>query len=494
MGKKSRKLEKILLGVLLLLLIWLMPISAAAEETKEEPYEIVIELLCSAANPDADLVAERISRITEEKLGCRIRFHETEIAAHSTLIRQISDENRIDIVSCAITSTLSDMKGLGIIIDITDLLSQDAPGLIRSCGQLLDACKVGDAICCLPGNMYPAAQTSLLYSEELTEKYGVAPPEEPISGYEELEDFYEKIKESDYRGYAASSGDGFRLLYLPEKLETFGDPYNYSFGVLDSNGQGKIKNLYDLDLFEEHCRVMADWRDKGYLDPDSILTDTTLVQALMEDTVCTSIQSLGSDPFYYNQMTGRTYRVLPLEPLQVLTENVVPYGMAVTSASERPDLCVKFLELVYTDPEVMNLLNYGIENQHYRKVSEHIISPILEEDGLCGYGNLIALFGDASLRYQKEPATEEYFDELSAYRIDQAQISPTFGYTFDPGPVGAQTASVRNVIDLYRPGLACGAADLDTLLPLFREALHEAGIDEIIAENQRQYDLWKSQR
>lgn len=44
----------------------------------------------------------------------------------------------------------------------------------------------------------------------------------------------------------------------------------------------------------------------------------------------------------------------------------------------------------------------------------------------------------------------------------------------------------------YYCGLDCGSVDPETAIPEFNQALKDAGIDEIIAEKQAQYDAWKA--
>ena len=46
----------------------------------------------------------------------------------------------------------------------------------------------------------------------------------------------------------------------------------------------------------------------------------------------------------------------------------------------------------------------------------------------------------------------------------------------------------------YYCGLDCGSVDPETTIPQFVQALKEAGIDDIIAEKQAQYDAWRAQK
>ena len=153
---------------------------------------------------------------------------------------------------------------------------------------------------------------------------------------------------------------------------------------------------------------------------------------------------------------------------------------------------MEFLNLMYTDSTLSNLINYGIEDIHYVKKSEHIIAyPDGITNSNSSYGNIIH-FGDARLNYMHTPFTEQNYEELEQYSPSNAVTSSAFGYTFNTENVNKQISAVNHVIKEYRPGLVCGITDIDDLLPKFIDALKEAGIDEIIAENQRQFDQWKN--
>ena len=131
---------------------------------------------------------------------------------------------------------------------------------------------------------------------------------------------------------------------------------------------------------------------------------------------------------------------------------------------------------------------------HYEKVSEHIIKY---PDGVdftnIGYGNQIVSFGDSSQIYQREPFTEEWYETLDNFSAENADLSQAFGYVFDSSSVRTQVAAVTSVIQEYNPALICGMNDnVEERVQEFIAALKTAGIDEIIAENQRQFDEWRA--
>ena len=71
-----------------------------------------------------------------------------------------------------------------------------------------------------------------------------------------------------------------------------------------------------------------------------------------------------------------------------------------------------------------------------------------------------------------------------------AKKSLALGFQFDSSPVADQMAACANVVAQYYMPLMYAEADIETTLPVFQEQLKSAGIDEIIAEKQRQLDEW----
>ena len=68
--------------------------------------------------------------------------------------------------------------------------------------------------------------------------------------------------------------------------------------------------------------------------------------------------------------------------------------------------------------------------------------------------------------------------------------STALGFTPDFSPVSDQYAACANVIAQYYVPLINAVVDIDETLPVFQQALRDAGIEDIIAEEQRQFDEW----
>ena len=82
---------------------------------------------------------------------------------------------------------------------------------------------------------------------------------------------------------------------------------------------------------------------------------------------------------------------------------------------------------------------------------------------------------------------KEFSDEISL-------TSPAWGYVFDSENVSIQIAQVDQVVEKYIGIIETGSVDPSIEVPLFLSELKAAGIDQIVEENQRQYDTWRKKQ
>ena len=83
---------------------------------------------------------------------------------------------------------------------------------------------------------------------------------------------------------------------------------------------------------------------------------------------------------------------------------------------------------------------------------------------------------------------------LQSY-ADDAIPTASLGFRFVKDDVADEIAAMENVISEYINPLMCGMVDPDDAthgIAAMQEAMHDAGIDTIMAELQSQYDAWKA--
>jgi putative aldouronate transport system substrate-binding protein len=98
--------------------------------------------------------------------------------------------------------------------------------------------------------------------------------------------------------------------------------------------------------------------------------------------------------------------------------------------------------------------------------------------------------GNSYLAYPSEGESLDLADQMKAFN-DKAIVSPALGFSFDSGRVLSQVSALTAIADQYRKSLETGSADL-SMLDEFNAKLKAAGLTDVIAEKQRQYDAWRA--
>jgi len=168
----------------------------------------------------------------------------------------------------------------------------------------------------------------------------------------------------------------------------------------------------------------------------------------------------------------------------VATSETAGSMLAISSTSEDPERAMMFINLLHTDKELNNLLNFGIEGVHYTRNGE-IISPT---DKTADYSPGSAwMFGNQFLNYVWDSEDPEKWNKFREFN-QNAHVSPGLGFVFNSDPVKSEVGALANVIEQYQRALETGSVDPDKVLPEYLNALRAAGLDKVVQEKQRQFD------
>lgn len=159
---------------------------------------------------------------------------------------------------------------------------------------------------------------------------------------------------------------------------------------------------------------------------------------------------------------------------------------AISSTSQNPARAMKFLELLRTDVELHNTIQYGIEGEHYildseneNRISEFIGTGF--NNAQFGWG-----LGTEFISYLQPNQPDDLWEQVKTIN-SETEMSPLIGFQFDPTPVKQKIADCRSVSAEFMVALQQGQyADKTVALAEFRQRLKEAGCDAVIAEKQKQ--------
>ena len=168
---------------------------------------------------------------------------------------------------------------------------------------------------------------------------------------------------------------------------------------------------------------------------------------------------------------------------------ITEYMWGIATNSERPDKAMDFLNFLYTNSEVANILKYGIEGENYdfAEGSDKVVVLNGTYDPMFYYG------GSEADMYIKSPAGDDYIDQMQAME-DEAAVSPLAGYMFNDAAFQTESSVISSTIQEYLPRLQNGMCESEeetlALIDEFNERLKAAGIEGVIAANQEQVDAY----
>ena len=187
-------------------------------------------------------------------------------------------------------------------------------------------------------------------------------------------------------------------------------------------------------------------------------------------------------------LAGRELEVAVLgEPISY-TSKVQNWSWVIPENSVYPELAMQFLNLLYTDADLVNLLNYGVEGKNW----------VLDADGFAtdgpdtdGYSDKTAWkSGNAMLSAVWKGDEATLYTDLMDWN-KSANKSAALGFAFDSANVTSEYTALSSVTAQYRMMIEWGfAADVDASIAEMNEALYAAGLKEYMAEKQKQLDAW----
>ncbi|MDF2925230.1 MAG: extracellular solute-binding protein family 1 [Paenibacillaceae bacterium] len=157
---------------------------------------------------------------------------------------------------------------------------------------------------------------------------------------------------------------------------------------------------------------------------------------------------------------------------------------AVNARSKHPEQALKMLEIMNTDKEIFNLLNFGIEGQNYELVN----GKVKKLDNSGYFYNSAWSVGNqfnALLQTGQEDGIWEQTDKLNR----DAEITPILGYSFNTEPVTTEIAAASSI----RKEFAKWAyeSDYEAKYQQYYNKIKQPA-EAILAEAQKQLDQWSA--
>lgn len=256
-------------------------------------------------------------------------------------------------------------------------------------------------------------------------------------------------------------------------------------GVLVIGGEpNRIVNFYETDAYREYLEYMRKWYLHGYIYPDSAITTASSI-GLYQAGVVLSVPQIGTPYMLTEESMGTPIVPLRLSPIRQGRDGNTGIFWTIPVTSQAPEAAMKFLNLMFSDERIVNLLSWGIRDRDYTLDENGAFSAL--ESGT--YVNPLGMYGDQRLRY--EPMGEERKAARAEFAEKVEWINLQYeGFHFDTSHLTQEILEIEKVKGQYIKLLEAGCVDLDTAYPEFIQKLYDVGLQRVLDEKQRQFDEW----
>lgn len=471
--------------------------SAAQEDAAEgEVKKIVFAFpTWTGTPPDLQMVQDAMNEISRAEIGVEAELLVIDFASYIQQIPlMMSGNEQLDIISTLENLYLpAIMNGQLLDMEQDDLIQTYGQGIYEEVGEVyIDACRINGVLYGLPNNRDMAmGKGASAVRTDLLEQIGYEFKNEGEIEYitqEEMDDIFAKIHEADpgievYRP----------LLGTMQSYSTFDMLGGNVFGVLENYGETtEVVNLFETDGYREYCERLYEYNQLGYIGKDAA-TDTTAQGELVKAGTVACF-TCGAKPGIKVQLTkecGRDMTIIQVNEDFTASDFVANFPWAIPQNSPDPVAAMQYLNLMYTNADMMNLITWGIEGEHYKVLDDGTVDFADGVDGTTsGYNHDMSwLFPNQFLTYPWTGNSPDLWNQMREFNSN-AKKTVALGFSFDVSELSTEMTSVQNLYEEYRKSLEYGIVDPATGLPELIEKMEAAGLPKIIEAKQTQLDAW----
>ena len=479
-------MKKRILALLLVVALAAFMLSACADRDGDVE-NLVMAMMTWVLPQDVSVVEAALNEVLGPRYGINIELLVMDAAAYqqNTGLMLASGE-QIDVMSSLFAGYVN-MQNQGYLLDLEEdnLLQEHGAGIVEALGgwDIVNGARIGGVLYGLPTNVDHAAGRGAFavgtqYLEAIN--YPLPNPNNQIIRItiDEFDNILSQIHE------AFPDLETIRPLmpgnighYFP--IDNLGpDP----FGVLiDPANDLTVTNFFASQEWRRFTDMTRSWNERGFISGDAE-TDDTPVTALVSSGRLMAYFT-GGKPGIVAQETG-----LCAQPMTIfqtgpdfMAANAVarfPWVMPYTTAN--PEKAMTLMRAIYTDPEISNILIWGVEGTHYEvQPTGHIGFAAGVDAGTSGWFNNVAWAMPNQFIAHVWEGNDLDLAQQTINFNGNAMQSKAFGFIFNSTPVQNEIAAVTNVYTELVGSVGLGFVDPATGIAQLNERLEAAGLNRI---------------
>ncbi|MBW7453292.1 ABC transporter substrate-binding protein [Paenibacillus sepulcri] len=470
--------------------------SAAADLA---PYEVSI-VYFGKPQRDGALVEAKMSEYLKEKINATVKLRPIASSDYQTKTELMMNTGEsMDLVFTASWLNYFGNITKGAFLELDELLDKHGQGIKETINsKYLEAPRLNGKLYAIPTNKEITQGKSWTYRKDIVDKYNI--PIEQIQTISDLEPWFKVLKEKEpglIINFVGNSIGGSGMMYeTRSNFRPIGPtPNQVPLFLIDYTSQDiQVKTVLDqeiVSIIKPEYELMRSFFEKGYTNADAGTTKANIGDLRKQGKIWIqgAVWKPGAD-IELKLSTDNKYDFVShvVEEPIVTTDLATGSMMSISRTSQDPERAMMVLNLLHTDPYLINLMVHGIEDMHYKKTVDNRIEWIPDS----GYQSGISwVVGSQMLNYLLPGQPDDLYENWKTFN-DEAKAFPLMGFVFDDTKVKPEVAQLTSIITEYSM-IATGAVPEPSKMVDERNVkLKDAGIEKVAAELQTQIDAWRA--
>ena len=461
---------------------------SAAVQTWDEHYKITWAYIGSGQG-DTEKIAAAISEILEPIYNVSIELLPMgwgEFSDQLTLM--LSGSEKLDLVP-VLTGLGSTYIGNGFLVNLNDYIDQYGDIIKEELGEdNAKVCNVNGFIYGIPTYKEWCKNVGVAFREDILTEAGFSVDD--VKTLDDLDAIYEVVSEM-YPNMTMLAG---RQGGTPGQDLAYNDGMGNSYGVImPDDEEGIVINYFETEEFKYNMQKMYEYAQKGWISKDCATIQDRREDQMKAGNVFSYITPVKPDKNEEDSLESG-YNVVSATITDTFRETgaMTFIGWGIGRNCEDPERVFQVLNYMYGSSEIMNLLNWGIEGEHYVFLDE--------EAGIIGFPegqnvsntkynlNIGYEIQNQKIAYIWDGRPADLWEKYEEYNATDPIIST--GFIFDNSEVTTELAALSNVFTQYMDALGSGSVDPNVVIDEFNAALYKAGLQTVMDAKQEQLNVF----
>ena len=505
----NKKLLSILLAASLVVTSLLAGSVTALADDEEDYDEIKVSWLTTMPlDPSVtDPIVEAINGITEEEIGVHVDIEFYDPGAYATQIpMEIQANSKLDLLMYTPIpgSGYLSFRNQGQLQDISGLIDEYGQDIKDALGDLLLGTTDPDgSIYGVPSYRVLGSSLYIIMRTDVLEELGLLEKAENMTTWTEYEEILkEVVDKTDYAGVGNCDVNGSTIAVSPyftgddEFANNTGfDSLGDTTSLIASNKDGQVLSYYNSEDYRKEVERAQKWYDEGLIYKDAAVAQEYNVNLIKAGTVFSTLSAaeLGGEELS-EAICGFDLTYVKVCDSVCGSDTTHKFGFAVPINATDPEAAVQFLNLLFINSDLQNMLAWGLEGRDWVEKDGEAVYPEGVDSDSVQFHMGDYLNGNQFITIPWEGSGADFREVQKEFQKGLV-FSPYMGFNADTSEVTNESTSCFGIIEQYRKQLSSGSSgDWEGVFNEMNEKLEAAGINTLVETYQTQLDAWQAEQ